>query len=324
MEVAPGIHRIEAPLGDRYVALYLVVGDDAALLVDSGITESIPTTLLPYLPHIGLPAERIRFALGTHGDFDHIGGNAALRHAVPDVVLMCGEDDRSLVNHVDRIITERYGEFAAEHGFDETDESRAYIRSVTHTARVDVGLRGGERFDLGGRVVHILHTPGHSHGHVSVHDSATDALMIGDAVLGSSVLTAAGAPAFPPTYRHVDSYRATIARMAAMAPAQLLCSHYPVYRGGAAGDFLAESLAYTDRVDHAVLRTLQAAESPLTLLDLVAEVRPALGTWAPGPAQLLVYPLLGHLEALEQRGMVRRGHHEASGRACFTITAAGT
>jgi glyoxylase-like metal-dependent hydrolase (beta-lactamase superfamily II) len=308
VQVAAGIHRVQAPLGERYVALYLIIGDEAALLVDSGVADSVPGALLPYLRGIGLDPSRVRYAVGTHGDFDHIGGNAALRAACPQVTLMCGEDDRSLVNDVERMITDRYGEFAADHGFDETDESRAYIRSVTHTARVDVGLRGGERFDLGGRVVEILHTPGHSFGHLSVYDPATGAVMAGDAVLGSGVLTAAGGPAFPPTYRNVDPYRATIARLASLHPTQLLTAHYPVYAGAAAADFLAESLAYTDRVEAALLRALEQAGAPVSLLDLIARTRTDLGVWHPGPALLLVYPVLGHLEALEQRGTVTRGH----------------
>lgn len=319
MEVASGIHRVEAPLGDRYVALYLIVGDDAALLVDSGIANSIPGTLVPYLREIGLPGDRIRYGVGTHADFDHIGGNAALRALAPDVVLMCGEDDRPLVNDTERLIADRYGQFAAAHGFDETDESRTYIRSVTKTATIDVGLRGGERIDLGGRVVEILHTPGHSFGHLSVRDTASDTLVIGDAVLGSSVLTAKGHPAFPPTYRNIDSYRATIARMQAMQPAQVLCAHYPVYAGTAGGDFLAESQAYTDQVELVVLRALEQSPDPLTLLDVIAATRTDLGTWSAEAAQLLVYPVLGHLEVLEQRGQVVSGRDQASGRTTFTV-----
>ena len=35
------------PLGERFVALYLLVGEEGALLVDTGIRESITETLLP-------------------------------------------------------------------------------------------------------------------------------------------------------------------------------------------------------------------------------------------------------------------------------------
>ena len=37
MEVAPRIHRIEAPLGDRFVCMYLFVGVESALLLDTGL-----------------------------------------------------------------------------------------------------------------------------------------------------------------------------------------------------------------------------------------------------------------------------------------------
>ena len=48
-ELRPGLHRIQAPLGERFVALYLLVGETGALLVDTGIRESINDTFLTNL-----------------------------------------------------------------------------------------------------------------------------------------------------------------------------------------------------------------------------------------------------------------------------------
>jgi glyoxylase-like metal-dependent hydrolase (beta-lactamase superfamily II) len=303
VELSPGLHRVEAPLGDRYVALYLVVGSEAVLLVDTGLDESILGTLEPYLRSVGIAPERIRYVVNTHADFDHTGGNAAIKLLVPDCVLMCGEDDRRLINDIDLMIGERYGEFGI-HGVVESEETNEFIRSAAKTVPVDIGLRGGERIDLGGRVVEILHTPGHSWGHVSVHDVMSNSLMIGDAVLFNTLLTADGHEAFPPTYRYVDTYRGTIRRLAAMSVAVLLTAHYPVYRGSEAADFFAESLAYTDRVESVLLDTLREAAKPLTLLEIVAASRERLGVWPAPVAEFLTYPLLGHIEALEQRGVI--------------------
>lgn len=232
--------------------------------------------------------------------------------------LLCGEDDRRMINDAEAMIADPYGEFAAEHGFAETEESEAFIRSVTKPAPVDIGLRGGERIDLGGRIVEILHTPGHSWGHLSVLDLESEAVMIGDAVLGSGLLTAAGKPAFPPTYRYVDTYRGSIARLPALSPRAVLTAHYPVYRGSAGSDFLAESLAYTDLVEHAILDALRVAPEPLTLLEVVDAIRAQAGPWPAKTAQMLVYPVLGHAEALEQRGTISRADRRA-GRVTYEV-----
>ena len=120
-EASPGIYRIEAPLGDRYVALYLLRGETRAMLIDTGVEGSVQDHVLPALETLGLDPSMIRYALNTHSDFDHVGGNEALKEAVPDVVLMSGELDRPLIDDLSRMIAERYGEFAHEHGFDDTD-----------------------------------------------------------------------------------------------------------------------------------------------------------------------------------------------------------
>ena len=49
MEVAPGIHRIEGDLGERYVCQYLLVGEERTLLVDTGLRDMPNTVIAPYL-----------------------------------------------------------------------------------------------------------------------------------------------------------------------------------------------------------------------------------------------------------------------------------
>lgn len=320
MEIARGLHRIEAPLGNRYAALYLVVGDTASLLVDTGVDDSLDRALLPYLDRISLRPNAIRYAVNTHADFDHIGGNAAVRAHLPAALLMCGEADRSLICDLDTMMRQRYGEFRADHDYDEPESVQEYIRSVTHTVPVDMGLRGGEVIDLGNRAVEILHVPGHTHGHLAVHDLMTDSVLVGDAVLGDSVLTAEGEPAFPPTYRYLDSYRETIHRLRELRSQLLLTAHYPVYEGPAGIEFLDLSLAYTHRVEQVITATLQDARAPMTLLDTVAASQTQLGPWDEQSAKLLVYPVLGHLEVLVQRGVVTLQRND-SGRVTFTLSA---
>ncbi len=73
MEIAPGIHRIETPLGDRFVCLYLLVGSEHALLLDTGVDSTPAEYLAPYLDQIGQPAWRQRDPPCPRGDPELMG-----------------------------------------------------------------------------------------------------------------------------------------------------------------------------------------------------------------------------------------------------------
>lgn len=308
MQIAPGIHRIEAPLGDRFVAMYLLVGDEAALLLDTGMDRMPYDYILPYLDQIKLPASQVRYVLTSHADFDHTAGNASMREIAPGAVFMCHQLDQRMVEDIEVMIRERYGEFAADHDIDETDESRAFIRAQSRHVPVNVALSGGERIRLGGDwTVEVLHAPGHSRGHLTLHDPRSQTLLICDATLWNAVLRKDGTPAFPPTYRYTDTYVATMNRFAGMNAQLLLTSHYPIYRGAGVAEFLAESRAYVDRVDQALLQELAGASGPRTLRELITALSPKLGEWPEAAGIYLVHPLSGHLERLVQYGRVETG-----------------
>ena len=317
MELAPGIHRIVAPLGERFNALYLLLGDRAGLLVDTGLAPDPRGTLLPYLDRAGIAPERIRYVLNTHSDFDHTGGNRSVREAFPAAVMMCGELDRPMIEDLEAMIGRRYGEFAADHGLDDAESTKAFIREQAGSVPMDVGLVGGERIRLADDwVVEIVHTPGHSWGSVSVWDPRHRALMIGDAVLWNAVLLTDGGPAFPPTYRYLPTYLATIGRLEAMDIEWLLTSHYPVRRGPEVAEFLAESRAFTERVDAALAAELVAG--PRTLGELTVALGPRLGGWPDAASQYLCYPLLGHLERMVEFGRALKGRRGAVAEYALT------
>lgn len=304
MQIRPGLHRIQAPLGERFVALHLLVGPVGALLIDTGIRESVTETLLPYLDEHGIERSSLRWAINTHCDFDHTGGNGALKAAIPGVELLAHALDRPLTEDVQRLIDERYGEFRGSDGFDDPAETTEYLRSVSDLVPVDGVVHGGEQIDLGDRTVTVLHVPGHSPGHVAVYDPVNRAVVIGDATLGTTVPTADGRPAFPPTYRDVDPYLESIALLRALDADLVLTAHYPVYEGERAGAFLDESEAYTELVDAVITGRLAAASSPLTTLELVRAAGEELGPWGAAALDYAIFPVTGNLERMERRGLV--------------------
>ena len=174
--------------------------------------------------------------------------------ALPGVTLIAHEADRALIEDVDRIVDERYREFAPAHDIDVDAAMIAWCHEVAVAAPIGLSITGTVGIDLGGRRVEVIPTPGHSPGSISVWDVSTGAAMTSDAVLGSTLHLADGRPAFPPTYRLPGPYRATIAELERRAPTWLLTAHEPVMDAAAARAFLRESREFTDRLEAAVLR----------------------------------------------------------------------
>lgn len=149
----------------------------------------------------------------------------------------------------------------------------------------------------------ILHTPGHSLGHLTLWRERDRVAIIADAVLSDALVTVDGAPAFPPTYRYLPAYRETIDRIRALRPAVLLTSHFPVMNGDEVGEFLDRSQRFVERLDDALASAL-AAESR-TLRDLIDELSPQVGTWPEATRDAMRFPLTGHLEELVAAGSIR-------------------
>jgi glyoxylase-like metal-dependent hydrolase (beta-lactamase superfamily II) len=282
MEVAPGIHRIEGDLGERYVCQYLVVGSDRTLLVDTGLRDMPRTVIEPYLD-----GRRVDYALISHADVDHCGGNRAFRERSPDTLLMCGEADRAWIESNAAMLAGNYRWYEA-YGFGPSAEDVAFLaRELGGDAPVDAGLRGGETLRLGrGRRLEVLALPGHTPGHLGLWDPATGAAIVIDAVLADGVYDRAGHRLIPPRYYDAAAYEATIRRLRALDPELLLTAHYEVMERAAAREFLDRSLEFVAGVRAAVrgagttdLRALTAAVDavvgpfPAFTHELAASVR---------------------------------------------------
>ena len=91
-------------------------------------------------------------------------------------------------------------------------------------------LDGGERLDLGGRGFEVLYTPGHAAHHVSYVDSATGTAFVGDtAGLRTSRLPCV-LPVTPPPDFDLELWLASLDRIAARQPTELVITHFGGWR----------------------------------------------------------------------------------------------
>ena len=320
MDVASGIHRIDTDFYGRVNSLFLLVGDDKTMLIDTGVGSTPGEYLVPYLRENSIDGP-IDYVVNTHADLDHVGGNAAVAELFPGSAQICHALDQEWIDNTDALIEERYDEYA-ELGIGESVETKAFLKDITGAKATDTIVSGGEKFALSDDwAVEILHTPGHSWGHIAVWDERSSTLIIGDAVLSDGLYMADGSPAFPPTYRYVDDYVSTIDKLAALNAQVLLSSHYPTMQGDEVAAFFAGSSAYVDRVENAVSTALAASDAPMSLRSIISATAPALGPWDEDAALSLKFPILGHLERMIERGEVERV--VVDGTPCFAKVANG-
>jgi glyoxylase-like metal-dependent hydrolase (beta-lactamase superfamily II) len=264
MEVAPGIHRIEGDLGERYVCQYLLVGDERTLLVDTGLRDMPEQVIAPYLATLGRSLGDLDDVLISHADVDHCGGNRALRAAAPDAHLLCGEADREWIESNARMLAENYLWYEAYGCGPSPDDVAFLTRELGGDAPVDIGLTGGETLRLGPDWrVEVLALPGHTPGHLGLWDARSGAAIIIDAALADGVYDRAGNRLIPPRYYSAAGYEATIRRLRALDPALLLTAHCEVMERDAARDFLDRSLAFVRAVGDATEENVRAGTTAL-------------------------------------------------------------
>ena len=185
--LADGVFRIPTA-GRNFINSFALVQDDGSVtLVDTGLKEA-PARIVAGLAALGKHPRDVTRIVLTHVHPDHAGGAAGMSRRTGAPVLVHGDDHAWA----------RSGEITGSHD-PSTRWGRLFARAGTSTVEAfEPGppLRDGDLLPVSGGL-RVVHTPGHSPGHVSllVEESAT--LITGDALFNFGFLGGARlSPAF--------------------------------------------------------------------------------------------------------------------------------
>jgi glyoxylase-like metal-dependent hydrolase (beta-lactamase superfamily II) len=213
---------------------------------------------------------------------------------------MCGFEDIGLVSSPNRLLTERYGAYRPLHGMGYSSQELSELRAMCgEPATITFGLVGGERLHLGERTLVVLHAPGHSAGHLLLHEPTSRLVFSSDAIHGRMIPAADGTPALPPTYEDVDAYLATVDMVGELAPTELHTGHWPALAGEDIQRWLTESRSFVGAVDE-VIRG--CAVEPVSLRELCQEIEDQVGPFGADPVNLM-FIVHGHLRRLLRAGV---------------------
>jgi glyoxylase-like metal-dependent hydrolase (beta-lactamase superfamily II) len=218
--IAPGVLQIDTLLGgwERVTAGYLVEGPNP-VLVETGSQSSVPA-LLAALAELGVDADQLAGVAVTHIHLDHAGGVGDVARAFPNATVYVHEkgarhlaDPSKLVNSAARVygalLDDLYGRL------DPTPAERIHV------------LEDGEEIHVGPtRVLTTVDSPGHAKHHLSLHDSDSGILFVGDAV--GVRLPDAGVlrPSTPPPDFDLEQARTSLRKFRDRSPAGVALAHY--------------------------------------------------------------------------------------------------
>ncbi len=207
-QVDTGVYALVESQQFQEAISYLVLGTKRALLFDGGIGVVAMRPVIERLT--ALPVT----VVNSHTHYDHVGAN----HEFRDVLGMDTPYTRRNEGGVPHAALA--GEVAAESfcagapaGL---DTATFHTQPWTVTRRV----ADGDTVDLGGRVVEILHVPGHTPDATALLDRAHGLLFTGDSYYAGPIWLFA-----PET--NLDAYERSMTRMVALAPTlrRLLPAH---------------------------------------------------------------------------------------------------
>jgi glyoxylase-like metal-dependent hydrolase (beta-lactamase superfamily II) len=235
--LAPQVWRIPT-VGRDYVNSFAFTDDDGSVtLVDCGLAKA-PPRIVAGLAAIGKrPADVTRILL-THVHPDHAGGAAEMsRQTGADVWVHEGDHPSATSGTVAQKADQR---FLLGRLFSRLPDPR--FEPFTPGPL----LRDGEVLPVAGGL-QVVHTPGHSPGHVSFFRLSDLSLIAGDAVTTTkqesmfSVMTQKQELNGPPAYFTIDweKARRSVATLASLKPALVATGHGQPMRG----DHIAGALA---------------------------------------------------------------------------------
>jgi len=184
LKIADGIEMLELPMNmmgmERTIYPTLMWDEDAVVIVDAGIPNSL-NEIKKAMNKAGVPFERLNKIIVTHQDVDHIGGIKAILDELPDVKVLAHKEDKPYIQGEKKLIRLNSNFMERINALPEEERIKVLDMFENAHVKVNITLTDNEELAYCGGII-VIHTPGHTPGHVCLYHIKSKTLIVGDAM----------------------------------------------------------------------------------------------------------------------------------------------
>ncbi|MEK7016575.1 MBL fold metallo-hydrolase [Bacillus sp. FSL R9-9410] len=162
MEIAKGVEMLHLEFKEYIIHPILLWDDEMAVLIDTGFPGQIEDIRVE-MDKVGVSFHKLKVVILTHQDIDHIG-------SLPELLHNCGSNIRVYAHELDKPYIE--GELPLL--------KDAQVQNPPK-GKVDDTLVDGQELPYCGGIL-VIHTPGHTPGHISLYLRQSKTLIAGDSM----------------------------------------------------------------------------------------------------------------------------------------------
>lgn len=224
-EIAEGIYCIETGLYRHgLAAAYLVRSGERLAFVDTGPANAAPA-LLATIAALGLTPEHVDYVMPTHVHLDHAGASGHLMAACPNARLVAHPKGAPHLIDPSKLIA------GSSVVYGEENFLRDFGAPLPIPSERVIVAEDGQTFDLNGRTLTFIDTPGHANHHGCILDSRTRGIFTGDTfgIAYREFDTPNGPWLFAPTTPvafEPDTWLASLDTLMAHDPQAMYLTHY--------------------------------------------------------------------------------------------------
>lgn len=162
MEIAKGVEMLQLEFQEFIIHPILLWDDKTAVLIDTGFPGQIEDIQVE-MERTGVSFEKLKAVILTHQDIDHIG-------SLPELLQRCGSYIEVYAHELDKPYIEGDLPLLKDGNVENPPKGKV---SNTVIDEQELPYCGG---------IQILHTPGHTPGHISLYLKQSKTLIAGDSM----------------------------------------------------------------------------------------------------------------------------------------------